>query len=226
MYRVIIRELFPMRSDGLGRALACILAGLFCGGIGMMMGGLLASFLFVPSLVSPLDFEATQGNTAILASVLFLLFGWGGVVLCRRLTDGLPESVPRKPDIGMVHNRTRWLVVATGLVVAVTGWSGLGLDAAILPSFLITGALLQQRRHWHRYGFWMMVVPSAFLSSWMFPLGSFLLFEAVRAVALNHDSKMLFVSSLWATSLFLLACCDVALITEGFKLKLFPSLNS
>jgi hypothetical protein len=34
------------------------------------------------------------------------------------------------------------------------------------------------------------------------------------------------VSSLWATSLFLLACCDVALIREGFKLKLFSGVNS
>jgi hypothetical protein len=224
MYLVVIRELLPMRSDGLGRALACILAGLFCGGIGMMMGGLLASFLLVPSFVPPLDFDATQGNTAILASALFLMFGSGGVVLCRRLTDGLPESVPREPDIGMVHSRTRWLVVATGLVVAVTGWSGFGLGAASLPSVLVTGALVQ--RHWQRYGFWMMFVPAVFLSSWMFPLGCFLLFEAVRAVALYHDSKMMFVSSLWATSLFLLACCDVALISEGFKLKLFSGVNS
>jgi len=217
-----MRELFPMRSDGLGRALACIVAGIFCGGIGKMMGSLLASFLFVPSLVPPLDFDGTQGNAAILASALFLLFGSGGVVLCRRLTAGLPESVPREPDIGLVSSRTRWLVIATGPVLAVTGWSGGGLYAAIFPSVLVTGALIQ--RHWQRPGFWMMFVPAAFLSSWMLPLGCFLLFEAARAVA--FDSKMIFVSSLWATSLFLLACCDVALISEGFKLKLFSGVNS
>ena len=219
-----IRELFPMRSDGLGRALACIFAGLFCGGIGKMMGGLLASFLFVPSLAPPLDFGGTQGNTAILALSLFLLFGWGGVVLCRRLTAGLPQSVPTEANIGMVSSRTRWLVVATGVVVAVTGLSGLGLYAAILPSVLVTGAIVQ--RHWQRYGFWMMFVPAALISSWMLPLGCFLLFEAVRAVALYHDSKMMLVSLLWATSLFLLACCDVALIRGGFKLKLFSGVNS
>jgi len=49
-YLVVIRELFQMRSDGLGRALACILAGLFYGGIGGTMGGLLASFLLCPRL--------------------------------------------------------------------------------------------------------------------------------------------------------------------------------
>jgi hypothetical protein len=119
----------------------------------------------------------------------------------------------------MVHTRTRWLVVVTGLVVAVTGWSGLGLYAAIFPSVLITGSLVQ--RHWQRYGFWMMFVPAALLSSWMLPFGCFLLFQALRAVALNHDPKMMLVSSLWTASLFLLACCDVALISEGFKLKLF-----
>ena len=219
-----MRELFPMRSDALGRALACIVAGIFCGGIGKMMGGLLASFLFVPLLVSPLDFDGTPGNTAILASALFLLFGSGGVVLCRRLTAGLPESVPREPDIGMVHTRTRWLVVATGLVVAVTGWSGLGLYAAIFPSVLVTGALMQ--RHWQRYGFWMMFVPAALLSSWMLPLGCFLLFQALSAVAVYHDPKMMLVSSLWAASLFLLAWCDAALISEGFELKLFSGVNS
>jgi hypothetical protein len=56
-------------------------------------------------------------------------------------------------------------------------------------------------------------------------LGCFLVFEAVRAVVLNHDSKMMFVSSLWATSLFLLACCDAALIGEGFKLELLSEVN-
>jgi hypothetical protein len=69
-----------------------------------------------------------------------------------------------------------------------------------------------------------MFVPAAFLSSWMLPLGCFLLFEAARTVA--FDSKMMFVSSLWATSLLLLACCDVALIIEGFKLKLFSGVSA
>jgi hypothetical protein len=88
---------------------------------------------FVPSSVPPLDFDATHGSTAILASALFLLFGSGGVVFCRRLTAGLPERVPREPDIGMVSSRTRWLVIATGLVVVVAGWSGFGLYAGFLP---------------------------------------------------------------------------------------------
>lgn len=218
MYLVSMRELFQMRSDGLGRVLACIYVGLTCGGIGAMLGHLFGP-LFFPSLP---ESHTAEDTTAMLVMALFLLFGSSGVVLCRRLTAGLPESVPREPDIGIVSSRTRWLVVATGLVVAVTGWSGGGLYAASFPSVLVTGALVQ--RHWQRYGFWMMFVPAAFLSSWMFPLGCFLLFEAVRAVA--FDSKMIFVSSLWATSLLLLACCDVALISEGFKLKLFSGMNS
>jgi MFS family permease len=224
MYVVGIRELFPMRSGGIGRALACIFAGLFCGGIGKMIGGLLASFLLEPSFVSPLDFGAARSDTAILASALFLLFGLGGVAVCLKLTAGLPESDLKEPDVGRVHNRTRWLVVATGLVAAVTGWSGLGLYAAVFPSVLLAGAIVQRR--WQRYGFWMMFVPAAFLSSWMLPLGCFLLFEAMRALAVHHDSKMMLVSSLWATSLLLLACCDMALISEGFKLKLFVRVNS
>jgi hypothetical protein len=200
------------------------LAALIFGGIGTGLGGFLASFLFVPSLVSPLDFDAGQRNTAMLASAFFLLFASGGVVLCRKLTKGLPESEPRKPDIGLIRTRTRWLVIATGLVVAITGWSGLGLYAAIYPSVLVTGAIIQRR--WQRYGFWMMFVPAVFVSSWMFPLGGFLLFEAARTIAVNRDSKMILVTSLWATSLLFLGCCDVALISEGFELKLFSGENS
>jgi hypothetical protein len=218
MYLVGMRELFQMRSDGLGRVLACIFGGLTCGGIGSGLGHLLGPFFF-PSLP---ESHSAEDTTAMLVMALFLLFGLGGVVFCRKLTAGLPESVPREPDIGLLSSRTRWLVIATGPVLAVTGWTAGGLYAAIFPSVLVTGALVQ--RHWQRYGFWMMFVPAAFLSSWMLPLGCFLLFEAARAVA--FDSKMMFVSSLWATSLFLLACCDVALISEGSKLKLFSGVNS
>jgi hypothetical protein len=49
--------------------------------------------------LSPLDFGGTQGKTAILASALFLLFGWGGVVLCRTLPDELSYAWPLKGNI-------------------------------------------------------------------------------------------------------------------------------
>jgi hypothetical protein len=210
-----MRELFPMRSDGLGRALACILAGLICGYIGGTLGGFLGPLLFLPLPES----DVAQSRTVMLAMALFLLFGSGGVVLCRRLTAGLPESEPREPNVGMVTGRTRWLVIATGLVVAVTSWPGFGLYSVIYPTVLVMGALVQP--HSQRYGFWAMFVPTVFLSAWMLPFGCFLLFEAVRTITLYHDSKMVIVSSLWGASLLLLACCDAALIKEGFKLKLF-----
>jgi len=153
----------------------------------------------------------------------FLLFGSGGVVLCRRLTAGLPEGEPREPNVGTVTGRTRWLVVATGLVVTVTCWPAAGLYSVIYPAVLVVGALVQRRSQ--RYGFWMMFVPAVFLSSWMLPFGCFLLFDAVRTLTLHYDSKMVILSSLWGTSLLLLACSDIALISEGFKLKLFSEVK-
>jgi len=219
MYFVSIRELFPMRSDGLGRVLACVLAGFTCGLIGQMLGGFFGPLLF-PSLP---ESNVAENGTVVLALALFLLFGSGGVVLCRRLTAGLRESEPREPDVGMVTGRTRWLVIATGLIVAVTGWSGLGLYSVLWPTVLVMGALLQ--RHSQRYGFWMMFVPAVFLSAWILPFGCFLLYESVRTITLYHDVNMVIVSSLWAASLLLLTWCDVALISEGFKLKLFSEVN-
>src|SRR5579862_1305105 len=107
MYFVSIRELFPMRSDGLGRALACILAGFACGLFGQMLGAFFAPLLF-PSLP---ESNVAENRTAALAMALFLLFGSGGVVLCRKLTAGLRESEPRELNVGTITGRTRWLVI-------------------------------------------------------------------------------------------------------------------
>jgi len=63
MYFVSTRELFPMRSDGLGRALACILAGLICGYIGGTLGGFLGPLLFLPLPES----DVAQSRTVMLA---------------------------------------------------------------------------------------------------------------------------------------------------------------
>jgi hypothetical protein len=184
-----------------------------------MLGGFLGP-LFFPSLP---ESNVAENGTALLALMLFLLFGLGGVVLCRRLTAGLRESEPREPNVGIVTGGTRWLVITTGLVVAVTGWSGLGLYSVLFPTVLIMGALLQQRSQ--RHGFWMMFVPAVFLSAWMLPFGCFLLYESVRTSTLYHDFNLVIVSSLRATSLLLLTCSDVALIAEGLKLKLFSEVN-
>jgi MFS family permease len=214
MYFGNIRELFPMRSDGLGRALACILAAVVCGEIGGALGGFLGPLLFLPLPES----DVAWNRTAMLAMALFLLFGSGGVLLGRRLTAGLPESELKEPKVGRITGRTRWLVIATALVVAVTTWSGFGLGSVLYPSALIVGALVQPRSQ--RYGFWMMFVPAVFLSAWMLPFGCFLLFDAVRTINLYHHSTMAIVASPWGTSLLLLACCDAALIKEGFKMRL------
>lgn len=214
---VSIRELFPMRSDGLGRALACTLAAVVCGEIGGALGGFLGPLLF---LALP-ESDVAWNRTAMLAMALFLLFGSGGVLLCRRLTAGLPESELKEPNVGTITSRTRWLVIATALVVAVTNWPRFGLYSAVYPTVLVVGALVQPRSQ--RYGFWMMFVPAVFLSAWMLPFGCFLLFEAVRTITLYHDSAAAIVSSLWGTSLLLLACCDTALIKEGFKLRLLQT---
>ena len=132
MYFVSIRERFPMRSDGLGRALACILAAVVCGGIGSALGAFLGPFLFVPVPES----DVSGDRTTMLAMVLFLLFGLGGILLCRRLTAGLPEGEPKEPNVGTITGRTRWLIIATALVAAVTNWPGFGLYSVIDPSVL------------------------------------------------------------------------------------------
>jgi hypothetical protein len=219
MYFVSIRERFPMRSDGLGRALACILAAVVCGGIGSALGAFLGPFLFVPVPES----DVSGDRTAMLAMVLFLLFGLGGILLCRRLTAGLPESEPKEPNVGTITGRARWLVIATALVTAVTNWPGFGLYSVIDPSVLVVGALVQPRSQ--RYGFWMMFVPAILLSAWMLPFGCFLLFHTLRTISSYHDFRMVVASSLWAASLLLLAWCDVVLLREGLKLKLLPEAN-
>jgi len=214
MYFVSIRELFPIRSDGLGRAVACVLAAVVCGDIGAALGGFLGPLLFPPLPES----DVAGNRTAMLAMALFLLFGSGGVLLCHRLTAGLPESQQTELNVGTITGRTRWLVIATALVVAITSWPGFGLYAVIYPTVLVVGAVIQPRLQ--RYGFWMMFVPAVFLSAWILPFGCFLLFDAIRTITLQHHSTMAVVSSLWGASLVLLACCDTALIKEGFKLRL------
>jgi hypothetical protein len=210
VYFVSIGELFPMRSDGLGRALACILAAIVCGGIGSALGGFLGPWLF---LALP-ESATAENRTITLAMALFLLFGLGGVLVCRRLTAGLPKTELREPNVGTVTGKTRWLASATALVVTAAIWPGFGLYSVINPTIIVVGALVQPSSQ--RYGFWMMFVPAIFLSAWMLPFGCFLLFHTVTL----HDSTSTIVSSLCGASLFLLACCDTALIKEGFKLRL------
>jgi hypothetical protein len=180
-----------------------------------MVASLLGPFLFLSSPES----NGAENSTALLALTFFLLFGSGGVVLCRRLTAGLPETELKDPNVGRVTAGTRWLAIATGLVVAVTGWSGLGLYSAIFPSIWVAGAITQPR--FQRYGFWLMLVPAVYVTSWMLPLGCFLLFESVRVPNWYHDPKIILLSSFWTGSLSLLTCYDAALINEGFKMKLF-----
>ena len=206
-----------MRSDGLGRALACTLGALTCGYLGVSVASFLGPFLFLSSPES----DGAENSTALLSLLLFVLCGFGGVILCRKLTAGLPETELRNPHVGIVAIRTRRLAIATGLVAAATGWSGLGFSSVILPSVLVMATIAQPR--FQRQGFWLMLVPAVFLSSWMFPMGCFLLFDVVRRLGLYHDPTIVMVSSLWAGSLLLLSCCDAALIREGFKLKLFSN---
>jgi hypothetical protein len=56
----------------------------------------------------------------------------------------------------------------------------------------------------------------------LFPMRSDGLGRAL-ACTLYHDSRLVIVSSLWVASLLVLACCDAALINEGFTLELFRS---
>lgn len=206
-----------MRSDGLGRALACTLGALTCGNLGLWVASFLGPFLFLSSPES----DGAGNSTALLALLLFVLCGFGGVILCRRLTAGLPETELRTPNVGIVSIRTRCLAIATGLVAAATGWSGLGFASVILPGVLVMSAIAQPR--FQRRGFWLMLVPAVFLSSWMLPMSCLVLFDIVRGLGLYHDPRIAMVSSLWAGSLLLLTCCDAALIREGFKLKLFSN---
>jgi hypothetical protein len=209
-----------MRSDGLGRVLACILAGLIFGNLGSMTAAFLGPFFF---LSSP-DSSGAENGTVLLWLVFFLLSGSAGVALCWRLTAGLPERQPDDQDIGIVVAGTRWLAVATGLVAGVTSVVSLDLYSVVLSSILIVGAIGQP--HFRRHGFWLMLVPAVWVSSRMLPVGCWILFGGSGKLSIYHGLSAVLLASLWASSCLLLTCCDAALISEGSKLELLSRVQA
>ena len=199
-------------SDGLARTLFCLLAGLTTGYVGGIVGSFVGGLSF-----PPLPQSGRAENAALVfASILFLLFGAGGVRLCRRLTGGWPPGEPGYQNVGILLSSTRWLAIGTGCLAGAAGF----LSGSFLPALLlISGALTQSRLQ--RTGFWLMLAPAMFLSFWMFPLGCLLFLDSLKAPAYYHDSTAAMFESLWAASLVLLVWCDTALIREGLRLKLF-----
>jgi len=109
---------------------------------------------------------------------------------------------------GIVSDKVRWFAVATGCFTAVAGSFGLGLGFAIMPSFLIVGAILQPR--FPRAGRALICAGALWLSFWVFDIGVLTLLEgrSTRLVA-----RLIFASVL------LVAVCDVAIVIEEIKIR-------
>jgi len=111
---------------------------------------------------------------------------------------------------GIVVPRTRWLVVATGCFTAVAGSLGFGLGFAIVPSFLIVGALMQPRCP--RAGRGLICAGALWLSFWVFGVGVFMLHE-------HQSTDPPSVVGLTLTSVLLVALCDLAIVIEEVKIR-------
>lgn len=111
-----------------------------------------------------------------------------------------------------LSGKTRWLAIATGCFTAVAGSLGFTWGFAIVPGFLIVGAILQPRLP--RTGRILMCGGALSLSVWVLCFGIFILPEDPSPFF--HRPGALAFS---LASALLVALCDVALVKEEVSLR-------
>ena len=110
----------------------------------------------------------------------------------------------------IVSSKTRWLAVATGCLAAVVGSLGFTWGFAIVPGFLIVGAIVQPRLP--RTGRVLTCAGAVSLSFWVLCFYAFILPESRFA---NRTGLM----ALTLVLVLLVALCDVAIVIDEIKLR-------
>jgi hypothetical protein len=110
----------------------------------------------------------------------------------------------------IVSDKIRWLAVATGFFAAIAGSFGFGVGFAIVPSFLILGAIIQPR--FPRVGRGLICAGALWLTFWVFDVGVFMVLE-------NRSTDRLGVVALSLVSALLVVLCDLAIVIEELKLR-------
>jgi hypothetical protein len=108
----------------------------------------------------------------------------------------------------IVSSKARWLAVATGCFTAIAGSLGFTWGFAIVPSFLIVGAVVQPRLP--RTGRVLMCAGALALTLWVLSFCFFILPE-------NRFTNRPDVLAVTLVSVLLVALCDVALVMEEVK---------
>ena len=109
----------------------------------------------------------------------------------------------------VISNATRWIAAITGCVTAVTGLAVLTLLSPVVSGCLIVGAVVVRR--YPRYGRDLMWFGAGVVSLWAIPVGM-----GILRLSLSGGTDPRVVAAA-AVSVFLVVCCDAALLTDAFK---------
>jgi len=107
-----------------------------------------------------------------------------------------------------ISNKTRSLVVATGILTAISGSLRFGGLFLIIPSFMVVGALLQPR--FRNLGRGLMLAGALLLSAWVLPYGILILFQGIHELG---------VTVFTISSTLLTVVCDFALVAEEVRIR-------
>lgn len=112
--------------------------------------------------------------------------------------------------VPIVPVKVRLLAALAGCFSAVWGVLVFGWPFAVVPVFLILGAIIQPRSPLP--GKWLMWVGAFLLSMVVLPIGTPTLFAGIRGLGFYHDTSMIVTFSLSLASVLLVVCCDATLL--------------
>ena len=112
----------------------------------------------------------------------------------------------------IVSSKTRWLAIVTGCFTSVAGvLLGLGWGLAFYAGILLAGAVMQPK--FPRLGRGLICAGALLVSFWVFLIGFFLLTE-------RHAGSRVMPADIYTLlSVYLVAVCDVAIVTEEIKIR-------